>query len=300
MDFGKVPPTELNGIDFSLPQDPHSNKQVLSGTPSQTQFYLGCAKWGRKEWVGTWFPSGTKPAHYLAAYARQFNSVEFNGFAYQTYAPAQVAQWAAMVPPGFLFCPKFPQFITHIKRLKEVEAGIDKFLNSIIAFGERLGPLLLLPHPAMSPDADERIRTFLFSVPHDLPLFLELRHPAWFAYPGGMHTGMLHYLQSHQRGLAITDVAGRRDVLHMHLTTPSCFIRFVGNGLHPTDYQRIDEWVERLALWQQHGLQQCYFFMHQPDERHGPELLRYMIQALNKKCHAGIPSPHNYTAGTLF
>ena len=54
----------------------------------------------------------------------------------------------------------------------------------------------------------------------------------------------------------ITDTAGRRDCAHMHLTIPKAFIRYVGNSLHPTDYTRIDVWVERMKYWLDHGMEE--------------------------------------------
>ena len=89
----------------------------------------------------------------------------------------------------------------------------------------------------------------------------------------------------------ITDTAGRRDVMHMKLTTPKAFIRFVGNSLHPTDFKRIDDWVERIAIWLDQGLQTLYFFMHQHDELFSPEASKYLIDELNKKCKLKLHPP---------
>lgn len=69
----------------------------------------------------------------------------------------------------------------------------------------------------------------------------------------------------------------------MRLTTPDAFIRFVGNSLHDTDYKRIDNWVKKIMEWDEQGLQNCYFFMHQHEELYSPELCKYLIEQLNKK-----------------
>jgi hypothetical protein len=98
-------------------------------------------------------------------------------------------------------------------------------------------------------------------------------------------------------------VAGRRDVLHMRLTTPSAMIRFVGNNLHPTDYTRIDAWVERLKVWFANGLQQLYFFVHEPDNITSPELATYLIEKLNRVCGFNLKPPKMYiqpVQGELF
>ena len=77
----------------------------------------------------------------------------------------------------------------------------------------------------------------------------------------------------------------------MRLTTPQAFIRFVGNDLHPTDYTRIDDWVQRIKTWMQQGIHQVYFFMHQNEEVNSPELCKYLIQQLNLHCGTPIPEP---------
>ena len=69
------------------------------------------------------------------------------------------------------------------------------------------------------------------------------------------------------------------------------FIRFVGNSLHQTDYKRIDNWVQRIKQWLDEGIQGVYFFMHQHDEIHSPELAKYLIEELNDKCGLNIKPP---------
>ena len=70
----------------------------------------------------------------------------------------------------------------------------------------------------------------------------------------------------------------------MQLTVPKGFIRFVANNLHPTDYGRIDEWVQRIKHWLDMGMKELYFFIHMPDEALSPELIVYLIGALNEQC----------------
>jgi uncharacterized protein YecE (DUF72 family) len=89
----------------------------------------------------------------------------------------------------------------------------------------------------------------------------------------------------------ITDVAGRRDVLHQRLTTSIAMIRFVGNGLHPTDYSRVDDWIDRCLQWLDAGLQTLYFFVHEPDNKFSPELVKYFIQHLNEKGDFSLTMP---------
>jgi len=84
------------------------------------------------------------------------------------------------------------------------------------------------------------------------PLAIEFRHESWFEH--GYFEHIAAWLEHLGMTAVLTDVAGRRDVLHHRLTTPVAFIRFVGNKLHETDYQRLDAWLERLTIWVQQGL----------------------------------------------
>ena len=99
----------------------------------------------------------------------------------------------------------------------------------------------------------------------------------------------------------ITDVAGRRDVLHMTLTNETAMIRFVGNDFHPTDYSRIDDWAARLNEWIHAGVKNIYFFCHEPDNLHAPELCDYFFSKIKniKNVTARGPIFHEENGGQL-
>jgi uncharacterized protein YecE (DUF72 family) len=92
-------------------------------------------------------------------------------------------------------------------------------------------------------------------------------------------------------GFVITDTSGRRDLVHMRLSSKTAFIRFVGNNLHRTDYTRVDEWVDRLKKWMDGGLETLYFIMHQHEEIDSPELMAYVIEQMNKKWGLNLQKP---------
>lgn len=140
----------------------------------------------------------------------------------------------------------------------------------------------------MGPKTQDTIEAFLQSLPKDIEVFTEFRHAQWFADTTAFQSSF-DMLQRNHSGTVITDASGRRDCVHMRLTTPEAFIRFVGNGLHPTDYTRIDDWIQRIKLWMSQGIQKVYFFMHQHEELHSPELCKYLIEEMNKHCGTQIP-----------
>ena len=285
MEFGRVDHELLAQIDFSLPADPELTIKTLQATKGKgkLQVHVGCAKWGRKEWLGKIYPPKTKEANFLDEYVHHFDCIELNATFYQVYGPETIAKWRdkAAATPGFKFCPKFSQSISHIRRLKNAEEITTQFYNGIMAFGDQLGPLFLQVGDNYTPKSFPELKAYLEHLPKDVPVFLEVRHKEWFSVPENRDNlfNMLHQLNI---GAVITDASGRRDCVHMNLPTPHAFIRFVGNSLDKTDYTRIDEWVERIKHWEQMGLQSLWFFMHQHDERYSPELCDYVVEKLNK------------------
>jgi len=123
-----------------------------------------------------------------------------------------------------------------------------------------------------------------------VPLAVELRHPRWFA-DSVLADAVFATFEALNKTLVITDVAGRRDVLPMRLTTPVAFIRFNGHGLHSSDYQRADAWAERLAAWVAQGVHDIYFFIHQKDVRHAPVLARYLLEKVKALTGIDVPPP---------
>jgi uncharacterized protein YecE (DUF72 family) len=297
MEFGRVSPEELEKINFTLPPDHPATTALLRKQKKKTNttVFVGCAKWGRPDWVGKIYPKGTKAGDFLEHYARQFNCIELNATFYRMPTRKQTSGWKSKVGDDFKFCPKFVDQITHIKRLKEVDELTDRFLDGISGFGKNLGPVFLMPHPGMGPKTLETVEAFIQSLPNDFELFVELRHKDWFADPEAF-AAVFSMLQRNHTGSIITDASGRRDCLHMRLTTPSAFIRFVGNGLHPTDYTRCDYWIQRMKSWANQGIETMYFFMHQHEELHSPELCRYLIPKINEQLGTNIHLPEFVTA----
>src|ERR1700748_4003798 len=125
MEFGRVLPEELFEVDFSLPPDPEFTITTLKAAKNDQplQVHVGCAKWGRKEWVGKIYPPKTKDANFLDEYVKHFDSIELNATFYNVYPPETIAKWKekTAINPNFKFCPKFSQSIRHIRRLKNVD-----------------------------------------------------------------------------------------------------------------------------------------------------------------------------------
>ena len=300
MDFGRVPENELDTVNFTLAEEPAWNKKILNGVKDRNvKVYIGCARWGSKEWIGKIYPKGTSDTQLLDEYVKHYNAIELNATHYKLYNPADIKKWAAKARDNdFLFCPKVYEGISHVGNLIDKQFLTDTFLGGVTAFGKNLGPVFLQVSDKFGPKRKEELYQYLASLPKDVTFFLEVRQSEWFLQQH--FSELLSYLEKLKIGLVITDTAGRRDCCHMHLTMPRAFIRFVGNSLHPTDYKRIDDWVQRIQYWLNNGLAELYFFMHMPDEAFSPELSVYLVEQVNKICNLDLKKPKFITENLLF
>ena len=292
MDFGKIAPAELKLTDLRLPVDRENNKNILKGKRvSSHKIYVGCAKWGRTEWIGKIYPKGTKEADFLDHYIEHYNSIELNATHYKTYPPESIKKWADKAAGrDFLFCPKVPQTISHYSSFVNTDDKTNAFLESVYAFGKHLGPVFLQVSDKFSPKRKDSLLNYLAGLPKDVQFFAEVRNLEWFSSIEVCEI-LVNTLSNLNIGYVITDTAGRRDCVHMYLTIPKAFIRFVGNSLDDTDYTRIDQWVERIKNWLDNGLEELYFFMHMHDETYSPELSSYLIDKLNTTCGLSLKEP---------
>jgi uncharacterized protein YecE (DUF72 family) len=292
MEFGRVQESKLNSIDFTLPKEPAFNKKVLKGKPAKNpKVYLGCAKWGRIEWVGKIYPPKTKEKDFLDHYVQHYNSIELNATHYKVYGAAGIKKWADKAGNrDFKFCPKMYQGVTHRGGLKGKDFITTEFLRGVVAFEKHLGPIFVQVNETFSPKRKEELFTYLRSLPTDLQFFLEVRHREWFSNEK-IRTELFTTLKEMDMGAVITDTSGRRDCAHMHLPIAKAFIRYVGNSLHPTDFTRSDAWVQRIKYWLDNGLQEIYFFMHMHDEAKSPELTVYLVDQLNAICGLELLKP---------
>lgn len=299
MDFGRV--LNVDAVDFTMPPDHASTKTFLKTLKkdSPPKVYVGCAKWGRKDWIGKLYPPKTKEADFLKHYVQHFDCIELNALFYRLFPKSTVQKWVDTAGDDFKFCPKFTNIITHIKRLQNCEKETDALLDTYSVFGNKLGTSFIQLDDRFSPKFAERIHEYLKSLPRDFDVAIEFRHPDFSIDSPEVNKT---YAAMRELGVSsvITDTAGRRDVMHMKLTTPKAFVRFVGNSLHRSDYQRIDDWINRIDFWLSSGVQTIYFFIHQHDELYSPELSVYMIEKLNKKCGLNVKLPKLMKGDSLF
>lgn len=277
MKFGKVDNPE--DVDFKLPDDAAANKKLLKDAKKgKPNIYIGCAKWNKAD-LKSFYPKGTKDE--LGYYATQFNSIELNATFYNNFPVETIESWYNKTPAEFRFFPKLHQGISHWKRLKDAKEPTEVYLDGIAHLQEKLGMLFLQMPDNFGPKNWDILKAYLEEWPSGFPLALELRHTGW--YDGSFNSEELYeVLEKTNITHIVTDSAGRRDLLHMRLTTPTAFVRYNGANVD-SDYTRLDDWFERLKLWVEEGIENIYFFVHQNHEEASPLLSAYLIEQFNEK-----------------
>ena len=293
MKFGKVP--DPDRIEYHLPVEPLANRArldryELGSGEGRPRVYTGATGWGMKEWIGKWYPEGAKAADFLRHYGEQFNTIELNTTHYRIPDTATVEKWYESVPADFRYCPKVPQFISHSSDLGASNDGVQRFVAALDGLREKMGCAFVQLPPYFGADRLPLIERFLQRWPRLLPLALEVRHESWFDDPFATER-LMDTLAAHGVAAVITDVAGRRDVLHGYVTAPRTMVRFVGNGLIDSDFTRLEAWAGKLREW---NLPENFIFPHQPDNVLAPDIAAWFtdhLHALNFADTRG-PAPH--------
>lgn len=287
MKFGKVDHPE--NIDFTIPKTHKDTLRVLSEQNSNDplSIYVGCAKWNRADLKG-FYPRGTKDE--LEYYSRQFNCIELNATFYRNFPATQFEKWYDKTPENFKFFPKLGQEISHWKRLKGVGDVVNSYIDNFSNLREKLGTIFLQLHANFGPKNFEVLQNFIESWPKGLPLAVECRHTDWFT-DEAISKDYFQLLEDNNIANVLVDTAGRRDMMHMRLTNNEAFIRYVGAN-HPTDYDRLNDWVIRLKELKEAGLQKIHFFVHQNLEKESPLLTAHFIKEVNKTFDLNLRIPN--------
>ncbi len=299
MEFGKL--QDIKNVDFTLP-DSHFETEIFLKKLESTKkpiIRIAAPIWGIPDWKGVWYPQKAKPADFLYHYSRQFNEIELNVTHYQIPPEERILKWKEATPEGFLFCPKIYKGISHHKQLVDCEELTEVFCERVALFGDRLGICFLQLPPHFSPQKAQILIDYLENFPVKTRLAVEFRHKDWFDSESNNQSEetreavreVFSVMRRHNISALMTDVSGRRDVIHMRLTSDTLVVRLVGNELDKTDYERMGEWVEQMDKWIKEGLREVHFWLHQPENIKTAEMAVFLIDKINKKGYSTANPP---------
>jgi uncharacterized protein YecE (DUF72 family) len=141
--------------------------------------FVGTSGFNFPDWMGPFYPPGTKPAGMLRAYAERLGAVEINYTFRREPSPSTIERWRDAVPASFRFSLKAHQRITHYQRLGPgSKAPLEALLSQIAPLGSKLGVVLFQCPPNLRFDA-ETIERFLTWIPEAVRVAFEFRHPSW-------------------------------------------------------------------------------------------------------------------------
>jgi uncharacterized protein YecE (DUF72 family) len=202
--------------------------------------YIGTSGWQYRHWRGTFYPEKLAQARWLEFYAERFVTAELNNSFYRLPAPETFATWAERTPDDFVMVVKASRYLSHIKRLREPEEPVRRFVAAAERLGGKLGPVLIQLPPDFQAALD-RLTATLRQFPAGWRLAVEFRHDSWFT------DEVREILTAHGAALCLADRRG--PVSPLWRTAPFTYLRFhVGRATPEPCYgeQALDTWAHRL------------------------------------------------------
>jgi uncharacterized protein YecE (DUF72 family) len=280
--------------------------------------YVGISGWRYPAWRGVFYPPGLPQRRELEYASTRLNSLEINGSFYSLQRPDYYRAWAGQTPAGFLFAVKGGRFITHLKKLVDVEVPMANFLASgVLALGPKLGPVLWQLPPVLAFEP-VRLEAFLDLLPRttgvaaqlavghdnrlegegrawtqvdaDRPLrhALEVRHASFAA--AAEDGSLVRLLARYGVALVLADTAGRWPWLD-HPTGDFAYVRLHGDAeLYVSGYtgEALDRWAGRIRAWLADGRDAFVYFDNDAK-------VRAPVDAMGLRDRLGIDWPRSLT-----
>jgi uncharacterized protein YecE (DUF72 family) len=239
-----------------------------------TRTRIGISGWRYEPWRGTFYPKDLPQRAELEYASAHLPVIEINGSFYSLQRPESYASWYEDTPDDFMFSVKGPRFITHMKRLKEVEAPLANFLASgVFNLKEKLGPILWQFPPNFS-FKPERFEAFLKLLPHDteqaaaiardhedrmkgraqlnIDAQRPMRHAVEIRHESFLDPAFVDMLRKYNVALVIAETARKWPMTH-DITADFVYMRLHGDKeIYKSGYsdQSLDRWAKRISAWQ--------------------------------------------------
>jgi uncharacterized protein YecE (DUF72 family) len=265
---------------------------------------VGTSGWRYPSWRGDFYPVGLRQRDELSYLAGRLTAVEVNGSFYSLQRPSSYTTWAAQAPDDFVFAVKGGRFITHMRRLVDVQTPLANFFASgVLALGDKMGPVLW-QLPARLPFDEDLLRTFFDLLPRTTEAAAELAlgHDDKLAADRTLTTPLVsapirhaleprhetfhsaqarEVLQRNGIAMVISDSAGTWPQFDV-VTSDLVYVRLHGDTeLYRSGYSAtaLQSWAERIHGWTQDGLDVHVYFDN--DARgHAPHDARALLDVL--------------------
>lgn len=237
---------------------------------------IGISGWRYAPWRGVFYPKDLPQREELRYASRQFNTIEINGSFYALQSPASYRRWHAETPRGFVFAVKAPRYVTHVKRLRNVEQGLANFFASgVLALQEKFGPILWQLPPSLRYD-EAKLESFLAQLPHDSDTMAGMarehdgtlekavvtadrkrptRHAIEVRHDSFVNETFIAQLRRHRVALVVADTAGKWPFLE-DVTASFMYLRLHGDKeLYASGYSHaaLNRWGKHIEAWRKGG-----------------------------------------------
>ncbi len=260
------------------------------------KYHIGLTQWGWKEWKGKFYTDDATQRDFLKQYATVFNSVEGNTTFYRAPTPETVKKWASDVPDGFKFCFKFPQGITHYKRLKDVKRDVMEFLDLFDPIRDKTGPFHIQLSSQFSFSEFAKLERLVEYLPPHFHYAVEVRHEDYFDRGQNerrlfnllkansidrvtFDTRKLHSIKGGDVSIRKAQSKKPQTPVRFDASGSRPFVRFVGGNEIVQNEAYLKEWAIITADWIKDGLHP-YVFIHAPDTTCAPALARHFHRLL--------------------
>jgi uncharacterized protein YecE (DUF72 family) len=248
----------------------------LTNFPHMAHYRIGISGWTYPPWRGVFYPKGLTQKKELPYASRAVNSIEINGTFYALQTPKSYAAWHEATPVGFVFSVKANRFITHIRRLRDVEIPVANFFASgVLHLAEKLGPILWQLPPSFTYDA-EVMEKFLSLLPRDTNEAAQLaqhhdgfvkkawthpekkrrlRHALEVRHPSFKNEEFIRMLRKHHVAIVVADTAGKWPVIE-DVTADFIYARLHGDKkLYESGYSpaALRKWAAKFRTWAKGG-----------------------------------------------
>lgn len=186
------------------------------------KIYIGTSGWSYEHWIGNFYPKELERAKWLEFYSENFNTVELNMSYYRIPFPNMIKGWYKKIPENFKFTFKASRFITHVKKLKNINKVLKKFYKLTEMMEEKLGCILFQLPPSFKKNQDtlERLKNFLKKLDKTKRNIIEFRHESWW------DEEVYKLMKRHGAGFCV--VSGLDMPSKIIVTSKTAYLRFHG------------------------------------------------------------------------
>ena len=206
--------------------------------------HIGTSGWNYEHWKGIFYPPDCPKSKWLEFYAQHYGTVELNASFYRLPKPQTFENWRARTPDNFLWAVKANKYITHIKRIRDVEEPLRRFFDSVELLKEKLGPILFQLPPSLSFN-EAALSGFCRQLKGNYLYALEIRHESW------AQKRAIKILKDYNIALCISDTAGRYPYIEEDTATFG-YIRLHGSKkLYASEYteEELNTYAQKIRGW---------------------------------------------------